>query len=87
LEALIRASREGRLHAQVRVVVSNRAEAPGLARAREAGIETVVLPHGDYDTRDRYDLALIDALRARGVALVCLAFPGLTPSARPSSTA
>lgn len=57
----------------IRVVISNRAEAPGLQAARDAGIETLVIPHRDFARREAYDHALVEALRARGVALVCLA--------------
>lgn len=73
LQALIEAEREGRLAARVAVVVSNRADAAGLEHAHRAGIETVVLPHGGHATREAYDRELVDALRARGVGLVCLA--------------
>jgi phosphoribosylglycinamide formyltransferase 1 len=61
------------LNARVAVVVSNRAEAGGLQRAREAGIDTLVLDHRQFATRDEYDDRLAQELRARGVVLVCLA--------------
>ncbi len=64
---------EGRLCARIAVVISNRADAPGLAFAREAGIETRVMPHGGHATRDDYDRALVEAIRSHGAKLVCLA--------------
>jgi phosphoribosylglycinamide formyltransferase-1 len=73
LQALIDASRERRLGAPIRVVVSNRADALGLDRARAAGIETIVLPHTQAPDREAYDRALVQVLRERGVTLVCLA--------------
>ncbi|MEW6321577.1 MAG: phosphoribosylglycinamide formyltransferase [Acidobacteriota bacterium] len=73
LQALIDATREGRLDAVIRVVISNRFDARGLQRAQEAGIETLVLPHTDYASREDYDRALAAELTARGVGLVCLA--------------
>lgn len=73
LQAIIDAIASGRLDARVAVVVSNRADAAGLERARQAGIETLVLPHRDYPDRAAYDRALAAALKARGVELVCLA--------------
>jgi phosphoribosylglycinamide formyltransferase-1 len=73
LRALIEAERAGRLGGHIAVVISNRPEAAGLAYARQAGIETLVLRHGDYSSREAYDGALVEALRRRGVALVCLA--------------
>ncbi|MGE3277606.1 MAG: phosphoribosylglycinamide formyltransferase [Vicinamibacterales bacterium] len=73
LQAIIDAVADGRLDATIAVVISNRAGAAGLERARAAGIETVVLPHRDFPSREAYDAALVEALRARGVRLVCLA--------------
>jgi phosphoribosylglycinamide formyltransferase-1 len=73
LGAIVEAIARGELRARVAVVVSNRADAMGLERARAAGMETRVMPHGDYASRDDYDRALLAELRARGVALVCLA--------------
>jgi len=73
LQSLIDAERDGRLGGTIAVVISNRAEAAGLDRARAAGIETVVLPHQGFASREAYDDALIGALRQRHVALVCLA--------------
>jgi len=73
LQAIIDAVRSGLIAANVAVVISNRAEAAGLTRARAAGIETLVLSPRQYADRDTYDRALADALRARDVTLVCLA--------------
>jgi phosphoribosylglycinamide formyltransferase-1 len=73
LQALIDAGRSGALRARIGVVIANRAGAQGLARARAVGIETLVIPHRGYADREQYDRALIDALRSRGVRLVCLA--------------
>lgn len=73
LQALIGAIAEGRLDARIGVVVSNRAEAPGLARARDAGLEAIVVDHRAYASREQFDRALVEELRARGVSLVCLA--------------
>jgi phosphoribosylglycinamide formyltransferase-1 len=73
LKAIIDAIRQKRLDASIAVVISNRADAPGLDHAIEAGIETLVLNHKTYATREDYDRALVDELRRRDVALVCLA--------------
>jgi phosphoribosylglycinamide formyltransferase-1 len=73
LQALIDAIAAGRLRARIAVVISNKATAAGLARASEAGIETVVIDHRQFASRDDYDRRLVDELRARGVVLVCLA--------------
>lgn len=73
MRAIGEAVAEGRLRAIVRVVVSNREDAPGLQWAREAGIETLVLTPGEFESREAYDRALVDALKTRSVQLVCLA--------------
>lgn len=73
LQALIDAVADGRLDARIAVVVSNRADAQGLERARRAGIETLTIPHRDYSTRDEFEDVLVRELRARDVRLVCLA--------------
>ena len=73
LQALIDAIADGRLHASIAVVISNRQDAAGLARARAAGIETLVVSHRSFTTRDEYDRTLARELQKRDVALVCLA--------------
>jgi phosphoribosylglycinamide formyltransferase-1 len=73
LRAILEAEGEGRLDARVRVVVSNNPDAGGLAAARDAGVETLVMPHRAYATREAYDRALVAELRQRGIRIVCLA--------------
>jgi phosphoribosylglycinamide formyltransferase 1 len=73
LQAIIDAIADRRLDAAIAIVVSNRSDAPGLARARDAGIEALCLDPRAYQDRDAFDRALVDLLRARDVALVCLA--------------
>jgi phosphoribosylglycinamide formyltransferase-1 len=73
LQALMDAIAEGRLDARISVVISNKAQAAGLERARAAGIETVVIDHRAFPSRDAFDAEMARALRARGVTLVCLA--------------
>jgi phosphoribosylglycinamide formyltransferase-1 len=73
LQSIIDAITRGELDATIAIVVSNRADAGGLARAQDAGIETLVLGSRGYSSREAYDEALAEALRARDVGLVCLA--------------
>lgn len=73
LQAIIEAIAAGSLGATIAVVVSNRTDAQGLARARAAGIEALLVDHRDYDSREAFDAALVEQLRARHVDLVCLA--------------
>lgn len=73
LQSLIDAIRDGRLHATIGVVISNEATAGGLDRARSAGIDTVVVSHRGWTSRDEFDRALVRELQARDIDLVCLA--------------
>jgi phosphoribosylglycinamide formyltransferase-1 len=73
LQAVIDAIAAGTVRARIALVIANRADAAGLARAEQAGIETLVLPHRDFPSREAYDARLVQALTSRGVTLVCLA--------------
>ena len=73
LQSIIEAIAAGELDATIAVVVSNRSDAAGLLRAREAGIEALCLNPGDYPDRTAYDRAIVEILRTRDVGLVCLA--------------
>jgi phosphoribosylglycinamide formyltransferase-1 len=73
LQALIDASREPGFPARIALVISSKADAYGLARAREAGIETLVVSPAEYPNREQYDSALHGLLEAHGIEIVCLA--------------
>jgi phosphoribosylglycinamide formyltransferase-1 len=73
LQALIDAVQTGELDARIAVVISNKADAAGLDRARAAAIDTLTISHRDFGSRDDFDRALVSALRDREVHLVCLA--------------
>ena len=73
LQAIIDAIATGDRAASIAVVISNRADAAGLARAEEARIPTLVMSHKAHPDRASYDRALAAELKARGVELVCLA--------------
>jgi phosphoribosylglycinamide formyltransferase-1 len=73
LQALIDAIATTTLNAQIALVIANNSDAAGLDRARAADIETLVLDHRSFSSRDEYDTAVAQALQARGVSLVCLA--------------
>ena len=73
LQSLIDAVQDGRLDATIAVVISNVADAYGLERARQAGIEAITVAHRGWPSREDYDRALVAELQARSVAVVCLA--------------
>lgn len=64
--------RAGKIPAEIAIVISNREDAPGLARARELGLNARFMPSGGQE-REAYDYDLVEALQAHKVDLVCLA--------------
>lgn len=72
--SLVDAARGDDFPAEIAVVLSNREEAGGLSLARAAGIAAQAVPHRAFG-RDRagHETALIAALDAAGVEVVCLA--------------
>ena len=61
------------LGARIVAVISNRADATGLALARDQGIATEVLDHQQFDSREAFDAALAVLIDRHGPALVVLA--------------
>jgi len=72
MAALLDAIREGRLDAEAGVVISNIEDAAGLTRARQQGVETLVISHKSR-AREEHDREIVAELSRRGVSLVCLA--------------
>jgi len=58
--------------ARIAVVISNRADAPGIAIARERGLNALVIPSKGRP-REEHDREVVAALQRNGVELVCLA--------------
>lgn len=73
LQALIDACADAEFPAEIAVVISNKADAYGLERARQAGIATAVVDHKNFSSREEFESALDAAIRAHDVDLVCLA--------------
>lgn len=73
LQAIIDRIEDGYLRGAVVCVISNKADAFALERARRHGIPAVVLDHKSYAGREAYDEALVGILRDYGVELVVLA--------------
>ena len=73
LQAIIDAIAQDRLEAEIRLVISNRRAAPGLRRAQEAGLRTLVIDHRGFASRQEFDWALRQALEEASVELVILA--------------
>jgi phosphoribosylglycinamide formyltransferase-1 len=73
LQAILDAIRKGRLNASVRLVLSNKPKVFALERAERAGVPTAVVRHKDFESREAFDRALVQALREAGVEWVVLA--------------
>ena len=73
LQAMLDATRKGRLRARVVLVVTDQPTAGALARARRAGIDAQFLDPKAYPTHAEYERALIALIDAHHVRLVCLA--------------
>jgi len=73
MQTLLAACRSGAIAADPCLVLSNRAEATGLALAEAAGIATRIVSHRDFGERAAFDAALDKALGEAGVDFVCLA--------------
>jgi len=73
LQALLDAATAGRLNVEFSLVASDRPDARGLARARDAGIPAVAIPPADYPDRASWNAALAALLRESGADLVVLA--------------
>jgi phosphoribosylglycinamide formyltransferase-1 len=74
LQAILDAEDTGTLKSgKVTLVVSNNPDAYALTRAKNHGVETLVLSKADYPTKAAFETALDEALQARGIRLIVLA--------------
>jgi phosphoribosylglycinamide formyltransferase 1 len=73
LQAILDAAAAGTLPADVAGVVSNRAEAAGLERARRAGVPALAVPHTDFAERAAFDAALLAQVEALQPDIVAMA--------------
>lgn len=73
MQAIVEAAEAEDYPAEIALVVSNNPDAAGLAWAADRGIETEVLNHRDYETREEFEKALDTLIRLYGARIVCLA--------------
>ena len=73
MQAIVRNIEEGRLAAEVAIVICNRADAPGLRWARERGLPTAVFERRDYPSREAQNAAMAARMVEAGVQLVVMA--------------
>lgn len=70
--AIAESCRDGKLDAEIAIVISNREDAQGLARAKEMTLPTQCIPSKGR-VREEHDAEVVGALQAKQVELVCLA--------------
>jgi phosphoribosylglycinamide formyltransferase-1 len=73
MAALIEAARAPDFPAEIALVLSNKRDAGGLERAREAGVATGIVESRDYTDREAFEAAVLERLAAHRVDLICLA--------------
>jgi phosphoribosylglycinamide formyltransferase-1 len=73
MKSIVASCESGDVPAEVAIVISNKADAPGIEWAAEHGLETAVLSHRDHSGREAHDRAVVDRLQEAGVDWVCLA--------------
>ena len=71
--AIREAIERGAVDAEIALVLSNKADAPGLLKAREWDLETLFLDPKLFASREDYDRAVIGEVQGRRIDLVCLA--------------
>ena len=72
-QSILSASQSGTLGGDIALVISNRPGAGGLDIARDAGIETALIDHQAYSTREAFDADLAGALESQSPDLIVLA--------------
>lgn len=73
LQAMIDAKREGRLDAEIALVLSNRPQVKALERAARAELKSVVIDHRDFATRQEFDQAVDRCLSENKIEWIALA--------------
>jgi phosphoribosylglycinamide formyltransferase-1 len=73
LQAILDASERGEIPCRVGIVISNKADAYGLVRAKKHGVPTEVVDHRGFPNREEFDAKLVEIIRGSGAELVCLA--------------
>lgn len=72
-KAIHTAVENGTIDADIALVFSNKQQAPGLQYAREAGLTSLYLNPKEFESREDYDKAIAEEVKARDIDLICLA--------------
>lgn len=73
MQALAEACLDANYPAEVKIVISDKADAGGLARAEKLGIKAIAIPRKDYDSKAAHEAAILAALNEADLDFLCLA--------------
>ena len=71
--ALARACQQGRVLAQIGLVIANNPQAPGLSKAKELGLKTEVATRNAFASKAHQEERMVQLLKSEGIEGVCLA--------------
>ena len=73
LQSIIDRIEQNVLHAEIKVVISNKPDAYGLIRAQKHNLHTEVIEHQNFSSREEFDQAMVEVIKAAGAEAVILA--------------
>ena len=73
LQAIIDNIQAGNINGEIKLIISNREEAYGLTRGKEAGIESIYVDKKRFNNDEQYNLELIRLFKERNIDLIILA--------------
>lgn len=73
LQSIIDNIKNGNIDGEIKLIISNRKEAYGLTRGKDAGIESIYLDRKLFNSEEEYNLELIKEFKAKNVELIVLA--------------
>lgn len=73
LQSILDNIEDGNIDGKIKIVISNRKDAYGLARAQKAGVESLYVDRKKYDTEKEYNEKIIEEFKKRDIELVVLA--------------
>jgi phosphoribosylglycinamide formyltransferase-1 len=73
MKALVQACESPDFPAEVVLVLSNKADAAGLEYARDKAIATAIVAHKDFESKQKFETALLETVKPYGADLICLA--------------
>ncbi|WMM23891.1 phosphoribosylglycinamide formyltransferase [Tissierella sp. MB52-C2] len=73
LQSIIDNIKDGNINGEIKLIISNKEEAYGLTRGKDAGIESIFIGRKAFDSEEEYNLRLINEFKKRDIELIVLA--------------